>query len=105
MWDRAEAHRLLPEPLRDCVLLSAGDRYKRLVERARGGFGKIDEKAALALMDRGVAMSGANLHNVLFVPEDLVLFVANAGPGTIAADGPYIRYDLTEILNRMPEAD
>jgi hypothetical protein len=100
-----EAHRLLPDPLRDCVLLSAGDRYECLVKRAREGFGRIDDQAAIRLMDKGVAMSGANLHNVLFVPEDLVLYVANAGPDTIAAKQPYIRYDLREIFTRMPAAN
>ena len=98
------AHERLPDPLRDCVLLSAGDRYKCLVDRTRKGYGAIDEKSAIALMDRGVAMSGSNLHNVLFVPEDLVFLVANAGTDSIAAAEPYIRYDLTEILRRMPDA-
>ena len=65
-----EAHERLPEPVADAVLMSAGDRYKKLVERVRAGYGKIDAAAARDLMRRPVAMS-SNIHAVLFAPDTL----------------------------------
>lgn len=96
-----EAHPLLPEPVEDAVLLSAGDRYTTLVQRVRENFGKIDTEQAIGLMDIGVAMRKSNLHNVLFIPEDLVFYVANASNNDIAARMPYVRYDLKKILEDM----
>ncbi|MBI3461812.1 MAG: peptidase C45, partial [Planctomycetes bacterium] len=74
-----EAHPLLPEPVEDAVLLSAGDRYCELVRRVREQRGKLDAQGALRLMDRPVAMK-SNLHCVLFEPRSTRLWVANASP-------------------------
>ena len=59
--------------------------------------GKIDAEVARWLMSRPVAME-SNLHNVLFVPEDGVAWVANAGHGIPAAERPYVKFDLGELL-------
>jgi len=95
-----EAHPLLPTPLEDAVLLSAGDRYQRLVESVKARYGKIDEQAAMELMKRPVAMR-SNLHNVLFVPQDLVFHVANARGRSPACDQPYVRHSLRELLDEF----
>jgi len=54
------------------------------------------------LMSRPVAMK-SNLHNVLFVPQDLVFYVANADRKEIAARRPYIRFELAPLLKESPE--
>jgi hypothetical protein len=95
-------HELLPHPMQDAVLMSAGDRYERLVERVSENYGKIDVTVAIALMDRPVAMK-SNLHNVLFAPQSLEFWVANAGANTLACKEPYIHYSLVELLSLIPD--
>ena len=56
---------MLPQAVKDAVLLSAGDRYEELVRRVQDAHGKLDADSALHLMDRPVAMK-SNLHTVLF---------------------------------------
>lgn len=97
-----EAHQLLPIPVRDAVLLSAGDRYKTLAERVQGQHGELDAESALRLMDRPVAMS-SNLHNVLFEPASTKFWVAHASAdGQPAATQPYHAFQLTQLLRREP---
>jgi hypothetical protein len=99
-----ETHPLLPHPVKDCALLSAGSRYEALVERAKAGHGTFTAETALRLMDRPVAMK-SNLHNVLFEPKTTRFWVANAGADrTPAADREYHPFQLTELLARQPEA-
>ena len=49
-------------------------------------------------MDRPVAMK-SNLHDVLFVPQSLEFWVANAGAHTPASNEPYFHYKLKELLD------
>jgi isopenicillin-N N-acyltransferase like protein len=99
-----EADPLLPKPVTDCVLLSAGKRYEELVERAKAGHGKFDAASALHLMDCPVAMK-SNLHDVLFAPASTKLWVANASADCKpAAEQPYHEFQLTELLSRKPDA-
>jgi hypothetical protein len=94
---------LLPKPVKDCVLLSAGSRYEELVRRAKKGHGKITADDALQLMARPVAMR-SNLHNVLFEPKSTKFWVAHASKeGRPAAEGKYHAYQLTELLQRKPD--
>jgi len=95
-----QAHPRLPTPVQDAVVLSAGSRYAALVGRIRKAYGKIDEKTAMGLMRRPVAMK-SNLHDVLFVPQKLRFYVANARGRHPACDQPYRRYDLRAILAEM----
>jgi hypothetical protein len=96
-----EGHELLGTGIPDSVVLSAGDRLLCLRERVKEQFGKIDEEAALHLMDRPVAMK-SNLHNVLFVPEKLILHVAHASHTKPAAECPAVRLDLNTLLEKVP---
>ena len=99
-----ESHPRLPTAVTDCVLLSAGDRYTRLVERAQSGHGQFTVEKALELMSRPVAMK-SNLHNVLFEPKSTKLWVANASPDKQpAAEQKYFAFQLSELLKRQPEA-
>lgn len=94
----------LPIPVKDCVLLSAGDRYKKLVERTQAGHGQFDVQGAIELMSRPVAMK-SNLHNVLFEPKTTKLWIANATPDKKpAAEQKYVSFQLSELLKRQPEA-
>ncbi len=98
-----EAHPLLPKPVTDCVLLSAGDRYHKLVERAQAGHGKFSAEDALKLMERPVAMK-SNLHNVLFEPKTTKFWVANASADKRpAAEQPYRQFQLSALLARKPD--
>ena len=95
-----ESHPRLGEGIKDSVVLSAGSRLEELRTRVKKLHGGIDAPAAQSLMCRPVAMQ-SNLHNVLFVPEDGILYVANADHKLPAADRPYIRLDLNELLRSM----
>jgi len=92
-----EAHELLGPGIKDAVVLSSGSRLELLRERVQQQYGAIDEQAAIRLMDRPVAMS-SNLHNVLFVPQRGVVWIAHADGAEPAAEQPYVRYDLDELL-------
>jgi dienelactone hydrolase len=95
-----EAHPLLGDGISDSVVLSAGDRLEELKRRIRESHGKIDAEIGQQLMCRPVAMD-SNLHNVLFVPEDGVFYVANASHDQPAADRPYTRISLQEKIVRI----
>ena len=93
-----KAHPLLAYPVADTVLLSAGDRYKRLVMRTQAHYGSFGGPEALALMRRPVAMSGC-LHAVLFRPTDGRFWVSDAAPDqTPASELPYAQYELTRLM-------
>ncbi len=47
----------------------------------------------------------SNLHDVLFVPGDLVRWVAHADRKDIASSRPYVRFDLREILKGIEPAN
>ena len=97
-----EKHPLLPTPVKDCALLSAGSRYEELVRRVKSGHGKFTAETALRLMDRPVAMK-SNLHNVLFEPKTTRFWVANASKDKQpAATQKYYRFRLMELLKRRP---
>lgn len=95
-----QADQRLGEGIEDAVVLSSGSRLKTLRARVIEHHGKIDIDLAKYLMSRPVAMQ-SNLHNVLFVPEDGVLFVANADHKRPAAERPYLRLELNQLLTSM----
>lgn len=108
-WDKfqlvqpGDSNPLLPTPVKDAALLSAGDRYKELVRRTQAGHGQFDADSARKLMDCPVAMK-SNLHNVLFAPRSTKFWVANASKDKKpAADQKYYAFQLSELLKRTPE--
>jgi Acyl-coenzyme A:6-aminopenicillanic acid acyl-transferase len=92
----------LGEGIKDAVVLSAGSRLQELRSRVIKRHGEIDAEIGQWLMSRPVAMQ-SNLHNVLFVPADGVLYVANADHKHPAAERPYVRIDLNELLKSMTD--
>jgi hypothetical protein len=83
--------------IEDTVVMSAGSRLAKLRERVTEKHGKIDLETARWLMSRPVAMQ-SNLHNVLFVPADGLLYVANADHKRPAAECKYVKLDLQKLL-------
>jgi hypothetical protein len=99
-----ESHPRLPHPIKDAVLLSAGDRYQELVKRVTKGVGSFDAESARHLMDRPVAMK-SNLHSVLFETSTTRFWVANASKdGKPAAEQPYRGFQLSELLKHQPDS-
>jgi hypothetical protein len=99
-----ESNPMLSHPVKDCVLLSAGDRYLELSKQAAKGHGQFTAESALRLMDRPIAMS-SNLHNVLFEPATTKFWVANASSDKKpAAEQKYYSFQLSELLKRRPSS-
>jgi hypothetical protein len=92
-----EIHPRLPHPIKDAVLMSAGERYEELVKRVKAGYGKFNADSARDLMTRPVCM-GSNIHSVLFDPETLDFWVANADSKNPASHTRYTKYNLAELL-------
>jgi hypothetical protein len=97
-----QTHPRLGEGIPDAVVFSAGSRLEKLRERVTQKHGQIDVDVGKWLMSRPVAMK-SNLHNVLFVPADGVLYVANANHKHPAAERPYVKLDLRELLKSIDE--
>jgi hypothetical protein len=95
-----QTHELLGEGIEDAIVLSAGSRLEKLRQRVQDRHGEIDVEVAQWLMSRPVAME-SNLHNVLFVPQDGILYVANADHSSPAAERPYVKLNLTALLDEM----
>lgn len=98
-----QSHDRLGEGIADAVVLSAGNRLQTLRERVQEKYGQFDVDLGQWLMSRPVAMT-SNLHNVLFVPADGVLYVANADHAHCAAERPYIRVDVKKLVDEMSES-
>ena len=94
-------HPQLSDPIKDTVLMSAGDRYTELVRRVKGNYGKFDANSARELMTRPVCMN-SNIQSVLFAPDTLDLWVANADSKNVASATRYTRYNLRELLKPGP---
>lgn len=92
-----ETHPQLANPSPATVLLSAGDRYETLSKRVKGGWGKFDADSARELMTRPVCMT-SNIQSVLFVPDTLDFYVANADKRNVASHTRYTKYNLKELL-------
>ena len=100
--DPGQSHELLGEGIADAVVLSAGSRLEELRRRVTEKHGQIDADLGMWLMSRPVAME-SNLHNVLFIPADGILYVANASHKKPAAEMPYVRIDMKEMLQNISQ--
>lgn len=95
-----QTHERLGKGIPDAVVLSAGSRLETLRNRVTEKHGQIDAEIGKWLMSRPVAME-SNLHNVLFIPADGVLHVANASHTHPAAEQPYVELNLSELLGSI----
>ena len=92
-----QSHPRLPHAVPDAVLLSAGDRYEELTRRVKAGYGKFDAESAIGLMTRPVCMP-SNIQSVLFAPDTLEFWVANADSKSPASHTRFTHYSLKELL-------
>lgn len=92
-----EQHPELPPVPEDVVYFSGGDRAKVLSQRLHESYGKIDVAKMIEIIKRPVAMN-SNLHDAVFLPESLDMWVADAGRDTVACDEPYVHVNLKELI-------
>ena len=95
-----QPHPRLGDGVEDAVLMSSGKRLETLRSRVTERYGQIDVEVAQWLMSRPVAMK-SNLHNVLFIPAQRVLYVTHTTHRGPAAEQPYVRFDLGELLKSI----
>lgn len=97
----------LPDAVDDAVVFSGSSRLRTLLARIRSQYGRIGPAEAIRLMDRPVSMK-SNLHNALFAPQSLRLWVAHARLPTVkhyqACYQTYQPYDLKRWLKRLPKS-
>ncbi|MBS0653185.1 MAG: peptidase C45 [Verrucomicrobia bacterium] len=84
---------------KDCLLLTGfphPERYPVLADRVISQWGSIDEKQLIEIIKQPVSRE-SNLHNAIFLPAQLKMWVAHAGPNNEpACDQPYAEFDLTQ---------
>ena len=71
---------------------------KRMNKRSIDTTGAKSGEEALELMNVPVAMSRADLHNALFIPEALEFWVANAGRKGPAYKERYYHYTFADLF-------
>jgi len=92
-----EAMDRLPEAIPDAVLISSGGRYQSLVQRVRENYGRIDARTLLDIIKPPVAMR-SNLHDAIFEPQALRLWVMDAGRNIPACNQPPVVYSWKELF-------
>jgi len=98
-----QQHPELPHVPEDVVFVSGRDRAEVLSRRIVENYGKIDVPGLIEIIKRPVAMS-SNLHDAIFAPETLEMWVSDAAMhGRSACDEPYARLQLRELLNWYAE--
>jgi len=102
IWS-GESHPQLSDPVEDTVLMSAGDRYTELVKRVKGDWGNFNPESARELMSRPVCMT-SNIQSVLFAPDTLDFWVANADSENVASHTRYTKYNLRELLDSKTDS-
>jgi len=86
----------------ECVAISGIERYPALLERLTSYYGKMDVAALKTIITQPVARC-SNLHNAIFAPSTLEMWVSHAGPNNEpACDQPYCYYDLKKLFNNEP---
>lgn len=98
-----QEHPLLPLPLQeDTLIMSGHDRFLLAHERIEQNYGSIDKNVLIEIMKRPVSME-SNLHNAIFCPASLTMWLAVAKDPSIpdfqACFQPYHEYSLEELLN------
>lgn len=100
---------LLPDPfLPDTLLVTGEDRYPILRKKVEENYGSIDLEKFIEIMKRPVSMQG-NLHNAIFIPNKLKMYLAVAGKPTLpefqACYQKYYEYDYNELIKYYPQKE
>ncbi|MFI5334826.1 MAG: C45 family autoproteolytic acyltransferase/hydrolase [Chlamydiales bacterium] len=92
---------LITEQPEECLLLTGltwPERYPVLKTRLEENFGKIDEKILQEII-QGAGGKESNLHNAIFLPSQLKIWISHAGPNDEPAyTQPYAEFSLLELL-------
>jgi hypothetical protein len=92
-------HRQLPDSLILIGFCHPG-RYPIIIERLMQNFGKLNVSHLREVIKQPVARP-TNLHNAIFAPESLEVWIAHAGPsGELACDQPYHHFQLLNLLEQ-----
>ncbi|MCM8759450.1 MAG: C45 family autoproteolytic acyltransferase/hydrolase [Candidatus Omnitrophica bacterium] len=99
-------HYKLPAPFPENTILMTGpDRYPVLRERIQKKYGLIDLNSLIEIIKRPVSMSG-NLHNAIFLPEKLIMYLAVADKpykeNFQACYQKYHQYDMKKLMRYYP---
>ncbi len=77
--------------------LSSPERYPVLLERMESKWGSVDEQVLMDAIQRPVSKE-SNLHNAIFHPTSLTLWVSHAGMnGEPACNQPYVKFTYEEL--------
>lgn len=79
-------------------VVAHGDHLAPLLDGIRKNHRWFDEARTQALMGYPVATQDDNLHNILFLPADLVIVVSTACGRKDACTQPYFRYEFAQLL-------
>ena len=74
------------------------ERYPVIIERLLASYGQIDSKVLQGIIKQPVARN-SNLHNAIFAPQTLELWLAHANDTKPACDEPYIHLDVKELFS------
>lgn len=84
---------------KDILMIVRCDHYDLLKERLQACYGKINIKALQEAIKSPVSHQ-SNLHNAIFVPKTLEVWISHAGPlNEPACDQPYRLYNLDQLLD------
>jgi len=87
----------------NCIVLKGfgyPERYGVVANRIKENYGKIDVELLQSII-KSPATGATNLHNAIFRPATLDLWVSHAGEdGSPASEQPYATFNLTELLQR-----
>jgi isopenicillin-N N-acyltransferase-like protein len=84
----------------DSIVLTRNQRYTTLIERLMLSYGKIDVLNLQAAIQEPVA-DCSNLHNAIFAPQSMEMWISHAGPnGEPAYSQPYHYYDVERLLHQ-----
>lgn len=88
------------EQPKDILIISRGDHYELLKERLFKNYGKIGLQDLKEAIKQPIAHK-SNLHNAIFSPETLDVWISHAGPmNEPACDQPYHHFNLTKLIGK-----
>jgi predicted choloylglycine hydrolase len=94
----------LPHIPEDTVIVSGRKRADVISQRIQDSYGKIEAKRMIEIIKRPAAMN-SNLHNAVFAPETLDIWISDAGKKSPACDNYYAHFNLNNLLKFYEKAE